>query len=77
MFRPVDKGDRLRGERMGEKVIWQMLRPYALAAGVPGIAPNDLRSYAESQTMPNQNATALPRPCRMAADRLFAPRIAA
>jgi site-specific recombinase XerD len=28
---------------MTEKVVWQMLQPYAKAAGVPGIAPHDLR----------------------------------
>jgi site-specific recombinase XerD len=31
------------GERLGEKVVWQMLQQYAEAAGVPGIAPHDLR----------------------------------
>jgi site-specific recombinase XerD len=29
--------------RLSEKVVWQLLRPYAAAAGVPGIAPHDLR----------------------------------
>ena len=31
------------GDRMTEKVVWQLLQPYAKAAGVPGIAPHDLR----------------------------------
>jgi site-specific recombinase XerD len=31
------------GERMTEKVVWQLLQPYAKTAGVPGIAPQDLR----------------------------------
>ncbi|MFZ1011109.1 MAG: tyrosine-type recombinase/integrase [Candidatus Sulfotelmatobacter sp.] len=43
LFRPVDRGDRVRGKRVSDKVIWQLLRPYAVAAGVPGIAPHDLR----------------------------------
>jgi site-specific recombinase XerD len=43
LFRPVDRGDHVRAERMSEKVVWQLLRPYAVAAGVPGIAPHDLR----------------------------------
>jgi integrase/recombinase XerD len=30
-------------ERLGEKVVWQMLQQYAKAVGVPGIAPHDLR----------------------------------
>jgi len=33
----------VRGERLSEKVVWQMLQPYAQAAGVPGIAPHDCR----------------------------------
>src|ERR1035438_6508647 len=30
-----------------------MLRPYAVAAGVEGIAPHDCRRYADSRIMPN------------------------
>jgi hypothetical protein len=36
-FRPVNRGDRLQGEVLSEKVVWQLLRPYAAAAGVPGM----------------------------------------
>jgi site-specific recombinase XerD len=43
VLRPVMRGDQVRGERMTEKVVWQLLQPYAMAAGVPGIAPHDLR----------------------------------
>ena len=43
LFRPVHRGDQVCGLRVSEKVIWQLLRPYAIAAGVPGIAPHDLR----------------------------------
>ena len=43
LFRPVNRADRVRGERLSEKVVWQMLQPYAQAAGVPGIAPHDCR----------------------------------
>jgi site-specific recombinase XerD len=43
VLRPVGRGDRVLGERMTEKVVWQLLQPYAIAAGVPGIAPHDLR----------------------------------
>jgi site-specific recombinase XerD len=31
------------GDQMTEKVVWQLLQPYAVTAGVPGIAPTDLR----------------------------------
>src|ERR1035438_2676484 len=40
VFRPVVRGDQMRGDALSEKVVWQMLRPYAEAAGVPGIAPD-------------------------------------
>jgi integrase len=43
LFRPVNRADRARGEHLGEKVVWQMLRQYADAVGVTGIAPHDLR----------------------------------
>src|SRR5450755_779406 len=43
VFRPVNRADRLSGERLGEKAIWQMLPQYAQAVGVPGIAPHDAR----------------------------------
>jgi len=48
VLRPINRGDDVRGERLSEKVIWQLLGPYAAIAGVPGIAPHDLRrSFAK------------------------------
>ena len=43
LFRPVNRAGSVTGERLGEKVVWQMLRGYAAEVGVPGIAPHDLR----------------------------------
>jgi site-specific recombinase XerD len=43
VFRPVNRAGRVTGERLGEKVVWQMLRGYAAEVGVPGVAPHDLR----------------------------------
>src|SRR6266478_4426513 len=43
VFRPVNRGDKVQGEAMSEKVVWQMLQQYASDAGVPGIAPHDCR----------------------------------
>ena len=43
VFRPVNRANRVIGARLGEKVVWQLIKPYAEAAGVPGIAPHDLR----------------------------------
>src|SRR5450432_1926022 len=33
VFRAVNRGDQVGGLRISEKVVWQLLRPYALAAG--------------------------------------------
>jgi integrase len=43
VFRSVTRGDRVGAESLGEKVVWQLIKPYAELAGVPGIAPHDLR----------------------------------
>ena len=43
VFRPINRADRIAGELLGEKAVWQMLQAYAAAVGVPGIAPHDLR----------------------------------
>jgi integrase len=43
VFRPVNRADRAGGEVLSEKVVWQLIKPYAEATGVPGIAPHDLR----------------------------------
>ena len=43
MFRPLNRAGKVWGERLGEKVVWQLLRKYANTAGVPGIAPHDAR----------------------------------
>jgi len=43
VFRPVNRADCVTGQALGEKVVWQLIKPYADAAGVPGIAPHDLR----------------------------------
>jgi integrase len=43
VFRPVNRAGHAQGVGLSEKVVWQLLQPYALAAGVPGIAPHDCR----------------------------------
>jgi integrase len=43
VFRPVNRGGQAQGAGLSEKVVWQLLQGYAIAAGVPGIAPHDLR----------------------------------
>jgi site-specific recombinase XerD len=39
----VNRGDRVQDTAIGEKVVWQLLQPYAEAVGLGGIAPHDLR----------------------------------
>ena len=46
-------GLKFQNVALSEEVVWQLLQEYAAAAGVPGIAPHDLRRYAESRTIPN------------------------
>lgn len=43
VFRPVNRGGAVTCERLGEKVVWQMLKRYAAEVGVPDLAPHDLR----------------------------------
>jgi integrase len=43
VFRPVNRADHVSGDVLSEKVVWPLIKPYAEAAGVPGIAPHDLR----------------------------------
>jgi integrase len=43
IFRSVNRAGRVDGDRLGEKVVWQIVRQYADAIGVPGLAPHDLR----------------------------------
>jgi integrase len=43
VFRPVNRGDQIQGAALSDKVVWQLLQGYAATAGVPGIAPHDLR----------------------------------
>ncbi len=43
LFRPINRGDQIFGVRLSEKVVWQMLKSYVVAAGLPDIAPHDLR----------------------------------
>lgn len=43
IFRAVNRADAVQGAVRSEKIVWQLLRPHAAAAGVPGIAPHDCR----------------------------------
>jgi len=43
VFRPLNRAGRVSGAAITDKVVWQLLEPYATAARVPNIAPHDLR----------------------------------
>ena len=43
VFRSVTRGGAIRNTALSEKVVWQLIHPYAEAAGVAGIAPHDCR----------------------------------
>jgi len=43
VFRSMNRGDQAQPAALSEKVVLQLLQPYAVAAGVPGIAPHDCR----------------------------------
>jgi integrase len=43
VFRSMNRGGQAQAAALSEKVVWQLLQGYATAAGVPGIAPHDLR----------------------------------
>jgi hypothetical protein len=43
LIAPCPAAVRRRASGLSEKVIWQLLQEYATAAGVPGIAPHNLR----------------------------------
>ncbi len=43
VFRAVNRGGQVQVAALSEKIVWQLLQGYAAAAGVPGIAPHDLR----------------------------------
>jgi site-specific recombinase XerD len=53
VFRSVTRADRVTGENLGEKVVWQLIKPYAEAAGVP-CGPQKLDS---SLTQPSSPAS--------------------
>ena len=43
VFRTLRRGGNAQAAPLSEKIVWQLLQGYSAAAGVPGIAPHDLR----------------------------------
>jgi integrase len=67
LFRSINKTGRVWGTGMTPKVLWEVVRAAAKRAGIEKLAPHDLRRYAESRTMPNQNAATSLRVCEIGA----------
>lgn len=53
LFRAINKSGKIWGQGMTPKVLWEIVKRAAETAGIDKLAPHDLRSYAESRTMPN------------------------
>lgn len=43
VFRPINKGGRLTGERMTEQAVYNLVTHYAVSLGIQNLAPHDLR----------------------------------
>jgi site-specific recombinase XerD len=43
VWRSINRGGRVWGDGLTEKVIWQVVEQYAADTGLPNIAPHDLR----------------------------------
>jgi hypothetical protein len=69
LFRCVCRAGKHWGDGVTERAVWQVVKQYAKKLGFGRLAPHDLRRYAESRTMPNQNATTSLRACEMGAER--------
>jgi site-specific recombinase XerD len=53
VFRCVCRAGKHWGDGVTERVVWHIVKQYAGKLGFTGLAPHDLRRYAESRTMPN------------------------
>ena len=56
LLRRVHKMGKAWGERLTEKAVWHLVREYAAKSNIDKLAPHDLRSYAESEIMPNRDS---------------------
>ena len=54
LFRKVNSAGKPWGEGVTEKLVWHVVKEFAKRIGHEGLAPHDLRRYAESRTMPNR-----------------------
>ena len=53
-FRAIYKASRIATSGFSSKVIWGVVQAECSKCGLDGVAPHDLRRYAESRIMPNR-----------------------
>jgi site-specific recombinase XerD len=53
VFRCVCRAGKHWGDGVTERLVWHVVKQYAAILGLAGLAPHDLRRYAESANMPN------------------------
>lgn len=53
ILRQVNKAGRVVENGLSSKVIWNIVRRAGAKCAIPGVAPHDLRRYAEYRIMPN------------------------
>jgi hypothetical protein len=76
IFRPVNRAGAVSGERLGEKVVWQVLRRHAAEMGIPGVAPYDLRRTCAKRCraavaiLSRSRCSSATHPCRPPSDIL-------
>ena len=69
LFRRVSSAGKVWGERVTERLVRHVVKEFATKIGVNKLAPHDLRRYAESRIMPNQNAATWLQACEMGSER--------
>jgi hypothetical protein len=52
VFRAINKVGRIGKNGFSPKVVWGVVKTACSKCGLEGVAPHDLRSYAEFRTMP-------------------------
>ena len=48
LFRRVSSADKVWGERVTEKLVWHVVKEFAVKIGVAKLAPHDLREVARA-----------------------------
>jgi len=74
IFRAVARLGKVWGDGISQNVVWYVVRTCCEKAGLEHIAPHDLRSYAESEIMPNCDSKMSPNPRESCRSSIVRPR---